>query len=213
MKTLLVGALLGIVGVTYLPVVPGTAARWGALSSLVGGLLGATTFVPYFVPYLVPYLSRGNVEATDTRTGQVSSGSLQALALARVLSILGIVGLYGTLVAHSARPDAPYFWIDRIVDVAPQHPSAVLVEPGTQLYTRLSENRLPEQFSLRSRATGRIDTTLRPVVRDGKMVAWDAYFRLEHPDLHYHLRASGTWEGRGGRSGYVDWLFHVKTRS
>jgi hypothetical protein len=36
----------------------------------------------------------------------VSSGSLQALALATVLCILGIVGLYGTLVAHSGRPDA-----------------------------------------------------------------------------------------------------------
>jgi hypothetical protein len=102
MKTLLLGLLLGIVRVTYLPVAPGTAARWGALSSLVGGLLGATTFVPYFVPYL----SRGNVEATDTLTGQVSSGSLHALALATVLSILGIVGLYGTLVGHSGRPDA-----------------------------------------------------------------------------------------------------------
>ena len=103
MKTLLLGLLLGIVRVTYLPVAPGTAARWGALSSLVGGLLGTTTFVPY----LAPYLSRGNVEATDTlTTGQVSSGSLPALALATVLSILGIVGLYGTLVAHSGRPDA-----------------------------------------------------------------------------------------------------------
>lgn len=87
---------------TYLPVAPGTVARWGALSSLVGGLLGATTFLPY----LSPYLSRGNVEATDTLTGQVSSGSLHALALAMLLSILGIVGLYGTLVAHSGRPDA-----------------------------------------------------------------------------------------------------------
>jgi hypothetical protein len=103
MKTLVLGLLLGIVRVTYLPGAPGTAARWGALSSLVGGLLGATTFVPYFVPYL----SRGNVEATDPlTTGQVSSGSLHALALATVLSILGIVGLYGTLVAHSGRPDA-----------------------------------------------------------------------------------------------------------
>ena len=68
----------------------------------MGGLLGATTFVPY----LVPFLSRGNVEATDTLTGQVSSGGPHALALATVLSILGIVGLYGTLVAHSGRPDA-----------------------------------------------------------------------------------------------------------
>jgi hypothetical protein len=102
MKTLLLGLLLGIVRVTYLPVAPGTAARWGALSSLVGGLLGATSFVPYFVPYM----SRGSVEATDILMGQVSSGSLHALALATVLSILGIVGLYGTLVAHSGRPDA-----------------------------------------------------------------------------------------------------------
>jgi hypothetical protein len=107
-----------------------------------------------------------------------------------------------------------YFWINRVVDVAPQHPSAVLVEPGTQLYIRLSENRRPEQFSLTARRpTRRIDTTLRPVVRDGKTVAWDAYFRLERPDRHYHLRASGAWEGRGGRSGDVDWLFHVKTGS
>jgi hypothetical protein len=103
MRTLLVG----VVGVTYLPGAPGTAAGWGALSSLVGGLLGATTFLPYltpYFPYLTPYLTRGNVEATDTLTGQVSSGS--PLALATFLSILGIVGLYGTLVAHSGRPDA-----------------------------------------------------------------------------------------------------------
>ena len=107
MKTLLLGVLLGIVWVTYLPLAPGTAVRrWGALSALVGGLLGATTFVPYFVPFLSPYLSRGNVETTDTLTRQVSSGSLQALALATVLCILGIVGLYATLVAHSGRPDA-----------------------------------------------------------------------------------------------------------
>ena len=101
MKTLLLGLLLGIVRVSYLPVAPGTVARWGALSSLVGGLLGAATFLPF----LTPYLTRGNVEATDPLTGLVSSGSPQ-LALATVLSILGIVGLYGTLVAHSGRPDA-----------------------------------------------------------------------------------------------------------
>jgi hypothetical protein len=97
--------------VTYLPGAPGTAAGWGALSSLVGGLLGATTFgllgATTFLPFLTPYLTRGNVQATDTlTTGLVSSGSSRALALATVLSILGIVGLYGTLVAHSGRPDA-----------------------------------------------------------------------------------------------------------
>jgi hypothetical protein len=96
--------------VTYLPGAPGTAAGWGALSSLVGGLLGAATFgllgAATFLPFLTPYLTRGNIQATDTlTTGLVSSGSSGALALATVLSILGIVGLYGTLVAHSSRPD------------------------------------------------------------------------------------------------------------
>jgi hypothetical protein len=83
----------------YLPVAPGTAARWGALSALLGGLLGATTFVPY--------LTRGNVKATESLTGQVaSSGSPDALALAMLLSVLGMFGLYGTLVVRSGRPDA-----------------------------------------------------------------------------------------------------------
>jgi hypothetical protein len=77
--------------------------RGGALSALLGGLLGATTFVPYFVPYL----TRGNVEATERLTGQVaSSGSPDALALAMLLSVLGMFGLYGTLVVRSGRPDA-----------------------------------------------------------------------------------------------------------
>jgi hypothetical protein len=106
-----------------------------------------------------------------------------------------------------------YFWINRVVDVAPQHPSAVLVEPGTQLYIRLSENRRPERFSLRSRPSGQIDPTLRRVVRDGKTVAWDAYFRLERPDRHYYLGAFGVWKGSGGRSGDAYWQFHVKTGS
>jgi hypothetical protein len=52
-----------------------------------------------------------------------------------------------------------------------------------------------------------------PVVRDGKTVAWDAYFRLERPDRHYYLGASGVWEGRGERGGDAYWQFHVKTRS
>ena len=107
----------------------------------------------------------------------------------------------------------PYFWINRVADVVPQHPSAVPVEPGTQLYIRLSENRCPERFWLRSRTSGRIDPTLLPVVRDGKIVAWDAYFSLRRPDRHYHLRASGIWEGRGGGYGDVGWQFHVETRS
>jgi hypothetical protein len=107
-----------------------------------------------------------------------------------------------------------YCWVPVCADGPSRYPTAVLVEPGTQLYIRLSENRRPERFSLtsRSRPSRRIDTTLMPVVRDGKTVAWDAYFRLKRPDRHYYLGAFGVWEGRGERGGAY-WQFHVKTRS
>jgi hypothetical protein len=106
-----------------------------------------------------------------------------------------------------------YCWGRSCVDGVSRYPSAVLAEPGTQLHIRLSENRRPERFSLRSRGSGRIERTLRRVVRDGKTVAWDAYFRLERPDRHYYLGAFGVWKGRGGHSGDAYWQFHVKTRS
>lgn len=67
----------------YLPVRPATAARWGALSALVGGTLG-TAF--YLVGELV-----GVVDAL-------------IFAAAVLLSALGLVGLYGTLAACSRRP-------------------------------------------------------------------------------------------------------------
>jgi hypothetical protein len=105
-----------------------------------------------------------------------------------------------------------YCWGRVCADGPQEYPTAVLVEPGTQLYIRLSEDRRPERFSLRSRAaSGRIDTILRPVVRDGKIVAWDAYFRLGRPDRHYYMNASGVWGGERGGDAY--WQFHVKTRS
>jgi len=148
------------------------------------------------------------------------------VAVVGVFLVVGVQGQAQALAPHP--PDATlkqgnrviqhgnlvsYCWVPVCADGPPRYPSAVLVEPGTQLYIRLSENRCPERFWLRSRTSGRIDTTLRPVVRDGKIVAWDAYFRLERPDRHYYLNASGVWEGRGERGGDAYWQFHVKTRS
>jgi hypothetical protein len=112
-----------------------------------------------------------------------------------------------------------YCWVPSCVDGLPRYASAVLVEPGTRLYIRLSENRRPEQFSLSTRQTSegrsprRIDTTLRRVVRDGKTVAWDAYFSLERPERQHYMVAFGIWKGRGGNRGDASWAFHVKTGS
>jgi hypothetical protein len=111
-----------------------------------------------------------------------------------------------------------YCWINLCADGISNYPSADLVEPGTRLHIRLSENRRPEQFSLTSSRSPdgrqrRIETTLSPVKRDGKTVAWNAYFRLERPDRQYYIEAFGVWENRSGTArGDAFWQFHAKTR-
>src|SRR5215207_1105003 len=157
--------------------------------------------------------------------------------LVAVVGLVGVflVGVQGQAQALAPRPpDATlkqgntilqdgrlisYCWIDRCVDGVSRYPSAVLVEPGTQLHIRLSENRRPDRFSLTSSRSPdgqsrRIDTTLRRVERDGKTVAWDAYFRLERPDRHYYLGAFGVWKNQSGTvRGDAYWQFHVKTQT
>ena len=81
----------------YLPVVPRIAARWGALCALVGGLLG--------VAYSVAFTVAINGSTTDGPAWWDARFVGQILFLATFLSVLGILGLYATLVAHSGRPD------------------------------------------------------------------------------------------------------------
>lgn len=80
----------------YLPVDPSIAARWGALCAILGGSLG----VAYSVAYTLEtngYIPGGLAWWDPRFTGQI-------LFLATFLSVLGIFGLYATLVAHSAHP-------------------------------------------------------------------------------------------------------------
>jgi hypothetical protein len=155
-----------------------------------------------------------------------------ALVLLSVMFVAGVQGRAKALASHP--PDAilkqgnkslqdgrliSYCWIDRCADGVSNYPSAVLLEPGTRLHIRLSENRRPERFSLTSSRSPdgqsrRIDTTLRRVERDGKTVAWDAYFRLERPDRHHYLGAFGVWKNQSGTvRGDAYWQFHLKTGS
>ncbi len=61
-----------------------------------------------------------------------------------------------------------------------------------------------------------LNRSLERVVRDGKTVAWDAYFEVNRPDRDYYLVGEGHWKDREGCAGvdqYASWSFHVKTRS
>jgi hypothetical protein len=175
------------------------------------------------------------------RRGMQRVASERLLVTRRMIFVLvAVVGLVGVLLvgvqgqAQAIAPRPPhatlkqdirilqdgllisYCWGPKCVDGFSRYPSAALVRPDTQLYIRLSENRRPKQFSLSTSQTPdgrsrRIDTTLRRVVRDGKTVAWDAYFRLERPEHQYYMGAFGIWQGAGGKHGDAYWAFHAKT--
>ena len=79
----------------YLPVEPGIVARWGALCALVGGSLG----VAY---HLVIYSLLEKIEGMPDPLTEFFIFSPFWCALS--LSSLGLVGLYGAVVARSGRP-------------------------------------------------------------------------------------------------------------
>jgi hypothetical protein len=80
----------------YLPVEPRIAARWGALSALIGGSLG----VAYSVAFTLAISGStpdGPVWWDSRFTGEIHF-------VATFLSVLGMFGLYGALVARSGSP-------------------------------------------------------------------------------------------------------------
>ena len=50
--------------------------------------------------------------------------------------------------------------------------------------------------------------SLKPVVAEGRTVAWDAFFGVKRPDRHYYMYFSASW----ARGGSASWGFHLKTR-
>jgi hypothetical protein len=81
----------------YLPVNPSIAARWGAFCALLGGTLG----VAYSVAYTL--LTNGSTpDGAAAWWDHAPTGQL--LFVATFLSVLGIFGLYATLVVSSGHP-------------------------------------------------------------------------------------------------------------
>jgi hypothetical protein len=85
----------------YLPLDPGTVARWGALCALLGGIMGVAL-----------RLIGSLLAALSILTGYYSYGSgplVQLFTLSLLLSVpslssLGLFGLYGAVVPRSGRP-------------------------------------------------------------------------------------------------------------
>ena len=105
-----------------------------------------------------------------------------------------------------------------------RYPDVDRVAPGSALRVRVFKAQRPDSFEIgaypkvdeKGQPEGRgrrLGSTLKPVVRDGKTVAWDAVFTVERPDRDYYLIGSGRWKDRQGcgMEQYAYWGFHVET--
>jgi hypothetical protein len=99
--------------------------------------------------------------------------------------------------------------------VLSEYPRAAIVGAGRKLHIRLNKAQRPARFTIKDHRTGRhLESTLRRVQRDGKTVAWDAYFHVNRPGHNYYLDTRVVWkpvEGTHISYGYMVHLFHVKT--
>jgi hypothetical protein len=96
------------------------------------------------------------------------------------------------------------------------YPHAKRVEADSTLHIRIRKAEEPRRAYLSTAHrldpdgwpvdSRRLAISLKPVRREGRTVAWDAFFSVKRPDTHYYLFFSGWWD-----EGDASWDFHVKT--
>lgn len=104
-------------------------------------------------------------------------------------------------------------------------PEVDRVSAKSKLRVRILKAQRPDTFGVvtHPKATqdgqpagkGRVlPSTLRPVVEEGRTVAWDALFSVNLPNRDYYLITEGHWQDTQGCVGdqFAFWSFHVKTR-
>lgn len=96
--------------------------------------------------------------------------------------------------------------------------AADTVAAGSKLRVRIHKSQRPRSFTLeRVKRNGtpirQMNIRLKPVVRSGTTVAWDAVFRVNRPGTDYRLLSEGHWRDRQGCKAdqFAFWSFHVKT--
>ena len=135
----------------------------------------------------------------------------------------------GTRVAESnwVRPAGDGLCANENTSYRWRFPDTSRVAAGSKLKVRIFKTQRPDFFEITaypaldeegtpSGESRLLPRSLERVVRDGKTVAWDAYFEVNRADRHYYLVGEGHWkdrEGCGGVDQYASWSFHVKTRS
>lgn len=98
------------------------------------------------------------------------------------------------------------------------------VAAGSTLKVRVYKRHEPrpmliQEIDLEGQPRGEVAAKMRPVVRDGKTVAWNAVFTVDRPNTLYRLMAEGHWQDRDCSVEPIDpdqfarWTFRLKTGS
>lgn len=112
---------------------------------------------------------------------------------------------------------ASYIW---------RFPEVDRVAAESKLRVRILKRQRPDTFSITAYpkvdengepdGQGRLlRRSMKPVVQDGRTVAWDAVFYFNRPLRDYYLVSEGHWKDTQGSGSdqWAYWSFHVKTRS
>jgi hypothetical protein len=103
------------------------------------------------------------------------------------------------------------------------------VAPESKLRVRIYKNQQPDTFRVTAypkvvqngdywEPSGQerlLGSSFKPVVQDGRTVAWDAIFYVNRPDRDYYLVTEGHWRDLqgSGEDQWAHWGFYVKTAS
>jgi len=112
---------------------------------------------------------------------------------------------------------ASYIW---------RFPEVDRVAAGSKLRIRVLKSHRPDTFSIIAypkvnekgvpSGQGRqLSTSFKPVVQDGRTVAWDVIFYVNRPLRDYYVVSEGHWKDSQGSDSdqWAHWSFHVETRS
>ena len=123
---------------------------------------------------------------------------------------------------------AVYSWGWPKMDDSSGAPIADRIAAESKLRLRINKSQRPDTFDLMAypkviqnqgywepSGQGRLlRTSLKPVVQDGRTVAWDVVFYVNRPDRDYYLVSEGHWKDvqGSGADQWAHWSFYVKTR-
>jgi hypothetical protein len=105
-------------------------------------------------------------------------------------------------------------------------PEVDRVAAGSKLRVRILKSHKPDTFSIiayprvdeKGAPSGQgrqLSASFKPIVQDGRTLAWDVIFYVNRPMREYYLLNEGHWKDRqgSGNDQWAHWSFHVKSRS